>query len=696
MHLSDLDGDDTRTLWGADAVFGAASTGMLAIPYLSGFFNDRPVQALTASCSVALGWGNKRSGRAAAAFGQRYNRTALRLEDGFLRSVGLGKHRAATVSIVVDDLGIYYDARKPSRLEAILAGQAVDQSQAAAAMAQYRAARLSKYNLGPERSLPELSSRIVIVDQVAGDLSVSGAGGSAGVWNAMLDFAHARGVRHRLVVRSHPDVIAGRARGLFGSEALAAGIPVSTDEIAISSLLDQISEVWTLSSSLGFEALIAGIPVHTFGAPFYAGWGLTQDHSRTAIARTAFARRQRRLTIEMLFGASFLHYARYRDPIGGRPIGFQAAVERIVDWRQRDRRMAGPPLALFGLSGWKTDAVNALFGGTSRQLRYAGAAKELADGELDPEEQPVIWGMNESESFRATLRRLGKPIQRIEDGFLRSAGLGSNKTLAGSLVLEDEHLYYDATGPSRLETLLNETDFTSQLRSRAAALRHKIVEFGLTKYNLEGDAPDLRALAEGRRIILLIDQVADDPSLRLCRSAARSLEDVARQVRLEQPDAFIVFKAHPDVVAGRRASAAGKAGDFADLTLAGSSIARLYDQIDEMHLISSLAGFEGLLRGVPVTAWGVPFYAGWGLTCDRVAEPRRRRRLDLDSLVAGALILYPRYCDPVSGVPCGVEDYIHALHTLPPGQTIVPPASRMERAKRRLRKLLPRTARMRA
>jgi capsular polysaccharide export protein len=69
----------------------------------------------------------------------------------------------------------------------------------------------------------------------------------------------------------------------------------------------------------------------------------------------------------------------------------------------------------------------------------------------------------------------------------------------------------------------------------------------------------------------------------------------------------------------------------------------LLSQIDEVHTMTSLLGFEALLRGANVVCHGLPFYAGWGLTEDRVACARRTRALSLEELVHGALIAYPRY-----------------------------------------------------
>lgn len=77
--------------------------------------------------------------------------------------------------------------------------------------------------------------------------------------------------------------------------------------------------------------------------------------------------------------------------------------------------------------------------------------------------------------------------------------------------------------------------------------------------------------------------------------------------------------------------------------------------------MTSLSGFEALLRGASVTCWGLPFYAGWGLTTDKVACPRRARRLTLDELVVAAIGLYPAYLDPDSAVPCRAEDVLARL-----------------------------------
>lgn len=132
------------------------------------------------------------------------------------------------------------------------------------------------------------------------------------------------------------------------------------------------------------------------------------------------------------------------------------------------------------------------------------------------------------------------------------------------------------------------------------------------------------------------------------RSNARLLA----AVRSARPDAFIVYKPHPDVSSGNRigALAPGEAARWADHVETCHGVTSCIDACDELHTITSLAGFDALLRGKPVTTHGLPFYAGWGLTTDLAtgsALQRRTRRLAIDELVAGALIRYPLYWDPI-------------------------------------------------
>src|ERR1700744_433582 len=62
-----------------------------------------------------LAWGMRPSASRACAYAEKHGLAVWRIEDGFLRSMGLGKVDPP-LSIVLDDLGIYLDASRPSRL----------------------------------------------------------------------------------------------------------------------------------------------------------------------------------------------------------------------------------------------------------------------------------------------------------------------------------------------------------------------------------------------------------------------------------------------------------------------------------------------------------------------------------------------------------------------------------------------------
>ena len=91
------------------------------------------------------------------------------------------------------------------------------------------------------------------------------------------------------------------------------------------------------------------------------------------------------------------------------------------------------------------------------------------------------------------------------------------------------------------------------------------------------------------------------------------------------------------------------------------SIEPLLAAAQRVHVLTSLTGFEALLRGCTVVVHGAPFYAGWGLTEDRVGIPRRIRKLQINQLIAGGIMLYPRYLDPLHGLPCSPEAFIGGI-----------------------------------
>jgi capsular polysaccharide export protein len=308
------------------------------------------------------------------------------------------------------------------------------------------------------------------------------------------------------------------------------------------------------------------------------------------------------------------------------------------------------PLYAIGFSGWKKPIVRDFLPG--REVKFVSTADAVPPGA-----DIAVWGMQEP------TRRTGREGQvlRLEDGFLRSVGLGADLIRPLSWVIDPVGIYYDATQPSALELLLQNADIDDAMQARAAALRMRIVAAGLTKYNVGNG--EWQRPATDRRVILVPGQVESDASLAYGAPGLRRNIELLQAVRQAHPDAYIVYKPHPDVVARLRKEGDGENGAAAccDEVVVDQPMNRLLDAVDEVHVLTSLAGFEALLRGRRVETYGQPFYAGWGLTTDHCPLPRRTRRRTLDELAAAALILYPTYVSHAGGAPGTPETALEEL-----------------------------------
>ena len=212
-----------------------------------------------------------------------------------------------------------------------------------------------------------------------------------------------------------------------------------------------------------------------------------------------------------------------------------------------------------------------------------------------------------------------------------------------SWVIDTQGIYYDATRPSDLESLCLSIEFDALMLERAAALRLKIVATNVTKYNV--GTQYWQRPYDVDHVILVPGQVESDASLAYGAPLERTNMGLLRAVRLVNPEAYIVYKPHPDVLARLRLAGLNEdsANLWCDEIVTDVAMGDLLTKVDEVHLLTSLAGFEALLRQKPVTCYGQPFYSGWGLTHDIILSTRRSRRLSLDELVAAALIMYPLY-----------------------------------------------------
>lgn len=599
----------------------------------------RAEKELIGQARAVIGWGRKPSALIAAKFANRYGLGLISLEDGFLRSVGLGAEEPA-LSIVVDELGIYYDALMPSQFELLVAQRlTVEQCRRVQQLrAAWCKARVSKYNHAREYAKPLPERYVLVADQVEGDLSIRYGMAGQDSFDRMLATALLENPDCTVVLKIHPGVISKRKRGHFDLNALASNprIQIISEDLHPVSLLEHAQAVYCVTSQIGFEGLLWGKPVRTFGMPFYAGWGLTQDE-------LSAPKRRHPVALENLVHAALIGYPRYIDPESAQ----LCEVERVVAWLGLQRKMRERFPAIVDAVGfseiksrYKRPTVRRFFQGSHVHFdRKPQAMPE--DGIL------AAWRREIAQPL--LIAKDGKTVVQLEDGFIRSVGLGADMTEPLSWAMDTRGVYYDASRPSDLEHILQHHEFDSDILQRAAALRCRLVSEGLTKYNIgTGDWQRPKGIG---RLILVPGQVESDASITYGGMDVRTNIDLLKTVRENNPEAFILYKPHPDVVAGLRAGDPFQEGQAAwfDDRVVDVPMADLLMCVDEIHTITSLTGFEALLRGKKTVCYGMPFYAGWGLTEDRHVLERRTRRLSLDELVAGALILYPTYISRTTG-----------------------------------------------
>jgi capsular polysaccharide export protein len=582
-------------------------------------------------------WGRSPYAYRGEAVVRRTGAGLIRIEDAFLRSVQPGRAGTPPLGLLIDHTGVHFDGDSPSDIETLLATHPLDDTalldRARGAMARMIEGHLSKYNaFVPSAPCPD-PGYVLVVDQTQDDAAIRFGGADSNTFREMLYYAQEENPGARIVIKTHPETAAGHRSGYFGPESTTERITLLADPVSPWALMEGAVAVYTVSSGLGFEAILAGHKPRVFGRPFYAGWGLTDDRHPHA-----FPRRGRSLTRAQLFAAAMILYPTWYDPCRDRLCSLEDALGALEAqtraWREDHQGWVASGMRL-----WKRKPLTRFFGAEGPRMIFA-----------DPPQPPrrrMIWAGKATASDEDAVR--------VEDGFLRSRGLGAELVPPLSLVTDRRGIYYDPNRKSDLEAILNNsTGLRRDQIDRAERLIETLIAQNISKYNLDGDLPELPA----RPLILVPGQVEDDASIRLGAGIEKTNLALLQRARIENPDATILFKPHPDVEAGLRTGAIPEdhMAELADLVVRGTDPAALLAQVDQVWTMTSTLGFEALLRGVPVTTLGAPFYAGWGLTRDLGPVPTRRRaRLTLPELVHGALICYPRYFDPVTGRPCPVE-----------------------------------------
>jgi capsular polysaccharide export protein len=349
----------------------------------------------------------------------------------------------------------------------------------------------------------------------------------------------------------------------------------------------------------------------------------------------------------------------YRDPFGPGVLSWAQLIDLLADWRRLIDLNRGLT-AIYGFAGWKRATTEPLLWDGSHNQRFDRDPQAVSAGE-----KVATWKSRSRPAVLAMLEKRGAILVEVEDGFIRSAGLGADCVPPQSIVVDDLGVHFDARSPSQLEQMMEDGGFEPALLDRARVLRNSIRTLGISKYDVGSERLERRST---KLHVLVPGQVEDDRAVLSTPGDPIGNLELLHRVRAARPDAHLIYKPHPDVEAGHRKGGIpdSDALAFADEVVRAPSISSWIDLVDEVHVNSSLAGFEALMRDRKVTTYGVPFYAGWGLTEDLGPVPERRTaRRNMDELAAAVLIVYPRYVDPLTNLPCSPETLIARLAETP-------------------------------
>ena len=669
---------------------GILSPRLLSLPGLdlflepwgkpAGFNQAVPVRS---EFSAIAGWGlgADKPADAARLEAARRGIPYLALEDGFLRSFERG---GSPWSLIADDLGLYYNTSEPSRFSSLLNAIPEEAGRADHLLAQLQQNNLAQTNDAPDVSQRDQPSpgkwrgsgdrprsgdrrrsgtrpRVIVIDQQPADPAIAGAKASKAIFEFMLDTAVAENPSAEIVLWLDAGASGatggsarGRSAGILAKPAARLRLPYERRFLNWPSLARTAQRVYTVASLRGLEALIAGTPVTCFGNAFYAGLGLTDDRMDTG--------KRPMVSLAQLVYAAYARYPRYLDPVHGCRSSAEQLVTRISAARSKaaaQQRIA----VVHGVSRWKRPFVTPFIAAPGSLPIYTAVTPKRVSQCHQQNMRLMVWAAKEPDWLAAASQAADVALERIEDGFIRSVGLGSNFTPALSLVVDDLGIYFDPAHESRLERILNTVELSPEILAQAQKLRRIMIEGRFSKYNMEPPPHRTAPRKPGTKVILVPGQVEDDASIRLGSPVIKTNLGLLQAVRQAQPDQTILYKPHPDVESGNRPGLIPEdhALAHADAVISGWDAPSALEAADEIHTMTSLLGVEGLMRSKAVTTYGLPFYAGLGLTTDRLAWPRPKRNVDLDTLIAATFLLYPRYRDPKTNLPVTAFDVLELI-----------------------------------
>ena len=286
----------------------------------------------------------------------------------------------------------------------------------------------------------------------------------------------------------------------------------------------------------------------------------------------------------------------------------------------------------------------------------------------------IIWGMNMYYHNARTIEMALATDTKLliaEDGFIRSINNFVNKTIPSkyrnSISFTFSNLpHFFADEITTLEYMLNneKLKLDNKQIERAKYLIDKIIKNKISKYNHQ---PIYKPeIGKNKNKVLVIDQSYGDMSISYGWANEDTFKNMLEVAIKENYNADIIIKTHPDALVknSERAKCYYSSEDIKEnVYLMSEEInpISLLEIVDKVYVCTSQLGFEALMMGKEVHVFGMPFYAGYGLTIDYQKCERRKNNRTLEEIFYITYINYSYYVNPEKEERCEIEEAIDYL-----------------------------------
>jgi capsular polysaccharide export protein len=638
---------------------GCASYKLSRLKSLESVIGQRPTyvgQALFGfnrahHCDEFVGWGYGVYAKKALQMATHYNKPFSFLEDGFLRSPFVSSISKAPYGLVKDSKAAYYDYSVVTDLETLICTTALSGAQkdkAELAINFFVTHKLGKFAITNDKQNTALpkdfgQNSLLLIDQVAGDLSLHYGGVTSKTAQQAYEHIKENYPDQKIYLKLHPEVLAGKKQGCFDFCHTDPDIICVTD-CDLPTLLSQGPQVFVLTSLAGFEGLLHQCNVTTFGLPWYCGYGLTHDYHPDI---KPLRDRRKTTDIYSLFHAAYIDYTHYIDPMTQQRLDIFTIMHFFARIKRHVNMMQGHILAI-GIRPWKKKDFYPWVKTPYNQVSFCGS---YADIKQQIEKNPqtdfklIVWGYYKPEIIKQVKCTYPKlEIMRIEDGFLRSYGLGSDFFAPLSLCIDSGDLHFHAQNRenSDFHTAIRQSSCHDMALKRVQDFVKIMHDNRISKYNVE---PKINInVPKNKHIIFVSGQVSGDASLNYGGLEAHLKDDfgLLSQVRKDYPASYILYKPHPDVTQGNRKKSKNDIYCEAiyDQKIIKISIIDCIQVSDMTATLTSQTGFDALIRGKKVHCYGNAFYKNYGLCAN---DTPQSQAISLDNFIHAALIDYPIY-----------------------------------------------------